>query len=112
MLKACLLETLTLSDHEKMDILFKSEPLGGQKPSQMLASMLVYCPSGMEQTVMCQYLFLQRMPVTLKTFLGEQQLGNIRSSNGNGIETKAERSFDLGFVFNIQAKRTCLFQNL
>jgi hypothetical protein len=33
-------------------------------------------------------------------------------SNGNDIETKAERSFDLDFVFDIEAKRTCLFQNL
>jgi hypothetical protein len=34
------------------------------------------------------------------------------SSNGNDIETKAERSFDLDFIFDIEAKRTCLFQNL
>ncbi len=33
-------------------------------------------------------------------------------SNGNDFETKAEWSFDLGFDFNIEAKRTCLFQNL
>jgi hypothetical protein len=33
-------------------------------------------------------------------------------SNGNDIETKAERSFDLDFVFDIEAKRTSLFQNL
>jgi hypothetical protein len=33
-------------------------------------------------------------------------------SNGNDIKTKAERSFDLGFVFDIEAKWTCLFQNL
>ncbi len=35
-----------------------------------------------------------------------------RFSNGNDIEIKAERSFDLDFVFDIEAKRTCLFQNL
>ena len=35
----------------------------------------------------------------------------ICGSSGNNIETKAERSFDLGFVFHIEAKRTCLFQN-
>jgi hypothetical protein len=29
------------------------------------------------------------------------------SSKGNDIETKAERSFDLGFVFDIEAKQTC-----
>ncbi len=37
--------------------------------------------------------------------------GCVRSSNGNDIKTKAERSFDLDFVFNIEAKQTCLFQN-
>ena len=36
-----------------------------------------------------------------------------RWSNGNDIKTKAERSFNLDFVFdNIEAKGTCLFQNL
>ncbi len=34
------------------------------------------------------------------------------TSNVNDIETKAEQSFDLGFVFDIEAKRTCLFRNL
>ncbi len=29
------------------------------------------------------------------------------ASNGKDIETKAERSFDLDLVFNIEAKRTC-----
>jgi hypothetical protein len=33
------------------------------------------------------------------------------SSNVKDIETKAEGSFDLGFVFDIEAKGTFLFQN-
>jgi hypothetical protein len=37
---------------------------------------------------------------------------DILYSNGNDIETKSERSFDFDFVFDIEAKRTCLFQNL
>jgi len=78
-LKSRLLESHTLSDHEKLEILYKSEPLGGRKPSQMLASMLAYCPAGMEQTIMFQFLFLQRLPVTLRTLLGEQEPGDIRS---------------------------------
>ncbi len=57
MLKTRLLETHTLSDHEKMDVLFKSEPLGGQKQSQMLVSMLAYCPCGMEKTIMFLRIF-------------------------------------------------------
>jgi hypothetical protein len=35
-----------------------------------------------------------------------------QTSNGNDIETKAEQSFDLDFIFDTEAKRTCLFQNL
>ncbi len=69
-LKARLLETRTLSDQDKMDILFKSEPLGGRKPSQMLANFSAYCSSAvMEQSVMFQYMFLQRLPVTMWTLL-------------------------------------------
>jgi hypothetical protein len=34
----------------------------------------------------------------------------ICGSNGNNIETKAEQNLD--FVFDIEAKRTCLFENL
>jgi hypothetical protein len=52
-LKACLLETHTLSDQEKMNILFKSEPLGGRKPPQMLTNFSAYCSSAwMEPSVM------------------------------------------------------------
>ncbi len=56
-LKARLVEPHTLSDLEKMDVLFKSKSLNGRKPFQMLANMLAYCcPSGMEQSVMFQYM--------------------------------------------------------
>jgi hypothetical protein len=78
-LKSRLLETHTLSDQEKLDVLFKSEQLGGRKPSQLLANMLAYCPFGMEQTIVFQYMFLQRLPVTLRTLFGEQEPGDIRS---------------------------------
>ncbi len=62
-LKARLLDTHTLPDQEK------SQPLGGRKPSQMLANMLAHCPFGMEQSVMFQYMFLQHLLVTLRTLL-------------------------------------------
>jgi hypothetical protein len=32
------------------------------------------------------------------------------TSNGKDIETKAEQSFDLDFVFDIEAKRTAYFR--
>jgi hypothetical protein len=68
-----------LSDHKNLDVLYKSKPLGGQKLSYMLAIILAYCPSGIEQTIMFQYMFMQRLPVTLRTLLGEQEPGDIRS---------------------------------
>jgi hypothetical protein len=67
-LKADLLETHTLSDHEKMDILFKYQPLGGRKPSQMYFGLLLFCIDGTVRDV--PVMFLQRLPVTLRTLLG------------------------------------------
>jgi hypothetical protein len=60
-LKLRLLEAHVLSDQEKMDALFQLGPLGDRKPSQLLASMLSVCPSGMELQRVFQYLFLQRL---------------------------------------------------
>jgi hypothetical protein len=57
-LKDYLLETHMLSDQEKLDVLFKMEPLGGHKLSQPLASMLAYCLPAMEQISMFQFMFL------------------------------------------------------
>jgi hypothetical protein len=55
-----------------MEVLFKSETLGGRKSSQMLAIMLAYCSTGMEQSIKFQYMFLQHLLlVTLRTLLGE-----------------------------------------
>ncbi len=74
-----LLEAHVLSDQEKMDALFQLGPLGNCKPSQLLASMLSVCPSRMELQPVFKYLFLQRLPQTLRTLLGEQECGDIRA---------------------------------
>jgi hypothetical protein len=89
-MKACLQETLSIQ--EKKNILFKSEPLGGRKPTQMLANMLAYFPSGMEQqSIMFQYMFLL---VTLRTLLEQQEPGDItlkkRNSNFPHIKGNLE----------------------
>jgi hypothetical protein len=78
-LKLRLSEAHVLSDQEKMDALFQLGLLGDCKPSQLLASMLSVCPSGMEIQPVFQYLFLQRLPQTLRTLLGEQECGDIRA---------------------------------
>jgi hypothetical protein len=59
-----------------MDVLFQLGPLGYCKQSQLLASMLSVCPSGME---ISQYLFLQCLPQTLRTLLGRHEFGDIRA---------------------------------
>jgi hypothetical protein len=78
-LKLRLLEAHVLSDQEKMDALFQLGLLGDRKPSQLLASMLSVCPSGMEIQPVFQYLFLHRLPQTLRLLLCEQDCCNIRA---------------------------------
>ncbi len=50
----------------------------------MLATMLAYCSSGMEQSIMFQYRFLQHLPATLRTLLGEQESGDTLKPGGQG----------------------------
>ncbi len=40
--------------------------------------MLSVCPTGMELQPVFQYLFLQRLPQTLRMLLSEQDCGDIR----------------------------------
>ncbi len=77
--KLRLLEAHVLSVPEKMDTLFQLGSLGDRKPSQVLASMLSVCPSGMELQPVFQYLFLQQLPQRQRTLLGEQERGYIRA---------------------------------
>jgi hypothetical protein len=41
--------------------------------------MLSVCPSGLELQPIFQYLFLQRLPQTLRTLLGKEECGDIRA---------------------------------
>jgi hypothetical protein len=78
-LKARILETHQLSDYEKFDMLVKMEPMGGRKPSQLLAAMMEFCPTGMEKTLPFHYYFTQRLPPALRTQLGEVEHGDPRA---------------------------------
>ena len=78
-LKARILETHQLSDYEKFDMLVKMEPMGGRKPSQLLAAMMEFCPAGMEKTLPFHYFFTQRLPQALRTQLGEVEHGDPRA---------------------------------
>jgi hypothetical protein len=78
-LTARILETHQLSDYEKFDMLVKMEPLGGRKPSQLLATMMEFCPAGMEKTLPFHCYFTQRLPPALRTQLGEVEHGDPRA---------------------------------
>jgi hypothetical protein len=74
-----LLETHSLSDFEKLELLMKCEPLGGRKPSQLLAEMLQLCPEGEERRIFFHFLFLQKLPVQLRAMLGDVAHGDPRA---------------------------------
>jgi hypothetical protein len=78
-LRARLLETHSLSDYEKWDMLQKTEQMGGRKPSKLLADMMEFCPASLEQSLPFHYLFTQRLPQALKTQLGEVEPGDTQA---------------------------------
>jgi hypothetical protein len=84
-----LLNIHQLSDYEKFDALVKMEPMGGRKPSQLLHAMLEFCPLGMERHLSFHYFFMQRLPQTLRTQLGEVQPGDPR---GHGAARGAAKA--------------------
>jgi hypothetical protein len=56
------LETPSLSDHEKWDMLQKMEQMGGRKPSKLLVDMMAFCPAGLEQSLPFHFLFTRGCP--------------------------------------------------
>jgi len=79
MLKHRLVQHHTLSDWEKLENLFKMESLGARKPSQLFTSMLKFCPAGEENRIVFHFMFLQRLPSSLRTLLGEVEQGYPRT---------------------------------
>jgi hypothetical protein len=53
---AHILETPSLSDYEKWDMLQKMEQMGGRKPTKLLVDMMEFCLGGLEQSLPFHYL--------------------------------------------------------
>ncbi len=77
-LKDWLLESHQLNDYKRVAMLFRMEPLGGSKPSELLAAMLELCPRGHETSIFFTHLFLERLPAKLRIMLGEDNHQNPR----------------------------------
>ncbi len=77
-LKERLLESHQHNDYQQVSLLFRMEPLGGRKPSELLAAMLELCPRGHEISIFFTHLFLERLPAELRILLGEDDHQNPR----------------------------------
>jgi hypothetical protein len=58
-----------LTDYQKVEQLHSLPPLGGRKPSELLAEMVRLCPRGHEDSVFFIYAFLHRLPRELRVHL-------------------------------------------
>lgn len=85
-LKERLLETHVLSTTEMLELLYAAEPMGSRKPSQLLTGMLQYCPVGEDKGIFFHFMFLQRLPTSLRSLLGEVEHGDPR-----GLAARADR---------------------
>jgi hypothetical protein len=88
-LRARLLETHSLSESEKWDMLQKMEQMGGRKPSKLLADMMEFCPTGLEQSLPFHYLFTQRLQQDLRTQLEEVEPGGGGPAGAGGQSGQA-----------------------
>jgi hypothetical protein len=72
-LRARLVQAHSLTEFERMELLLNNRPLGGQKPSQLLADLLQYCPEGETASRMFRLTFLHRLPRDLRVLLCEDR---------------------------------------
>jgi len=77
-LKTALLLSHQLTDFQRVELLLAMEPLGGRKPSALLADMLELCPAGQHNNIFFVGLFLQRLPRELRVLLTHEDHTDLR----------------------------------
>jgi hypothetical protein len=77
-LKARLVTAHQLTDMQKVEKLLSFPTMGQQKPSELLAEMLRFCPRGEENSVFFNCLFLQKLPRELRVLLSEADMADKR----------------------------------
>jgi hypothetical protein len=88
-LKQRLLASHELSEFQRIELLFKMEPLGSRKPSELLSHMLEICPRGEERNRFFIFLFLQRLPKELRSHLNDSEQDPVK------LAAKADRKWAL-----------------
>lgn len=77
LVRARLLANHALTEYQRMEKLLSRQPLGGQRPSDMLHELIQYCPEGESTTRIFRLLFLQRLPRELRIILAEDVLSTL-----------------------------------
>jgi hypothetical protein len=85
-LKAALMSYHELSDYQRIDMLSHMEPLGGRKPSELLAAMLELCPQDHHNSPFFFFFFLQCLPSEIRVLLSEESPADVRK-----VAEKADR---------------------
>jgi len=78
-LKQRLVSTHVLDEYQRLELLHELPPLGGQRPSVLLAEMRQLCPSGEADTKLFRSLFLRRLPQSIRMAISEDQLSPIQA---------------------------------
>jgi hypothetical protein len=76
-LREALVSTHILSDYQRIDRLFASEPLNSRKPSELLAVMSKLQPADHKQYF--AYFFLQRLPGEVGILLSQEPVADMRA---------------------------------
>ena len=77
-LKEALLTSHHMTDFQRVELLHAMEPLGGRKPSELLADMLELCPPTQHNNVFFAVLFLQRLPREIRVLLTHEDHTDLR----------------------------------
>ena len=72
-LKERLLHLYDLDQRSRLDKLVAMPPLGGQRPSELLAAMRQLVPPGEESSVIFRHMFFRRLPAAIQIQLGEDR---------------------------------------
>ena len=77
-LKEALLASHELTDFQRVELLLAVEPLGGRKPSKLLADMWELCPNNQHNSIFFAALFLQRLPKEIRVMLTHEDHSDLR----------------------------------
>jgi hypothetical protein len=88
-----LVATHSMDAYQRLEQLLNMPPLGGQKPSVLLAQMRQLCPPGEENTMFFRGVFLQRLPPGIRLQLAEDRLSPVQALAARADALMVHHSF-------------------